>query len=494
MLIADKAFNRLVLVGVTLGFGTLMLVVGLSFWMLSQYREQVQWVGHTYAVSRSLANFDALSEQAETARRGYLLRRESRFHDAYRAAAAEQPAVLARLESLTADNAERQQQVRDLSELSRRQLAVLDESIGLVRAGAAEEAATRFRTDGSPELMFQIRELSAEMQQAEAALLEDRLAEQVRGGQGLIAMLAAAGAVLLLVAGGSLWVIMRYTRDLGRSRDALKRVNEGLEDAVSERTADLQRANDEIQRFAYIVSHDLRSPLVNIMGFTSELSAIQKPLDEMLQAAEAQAPDVVSAEARAAVREELPEAIGFIRTSTQKMDRLINAILRLSREGRRVMNPEPLKMGAILGGVADSMAHKAGELGAEVVIEPPLPDIVGDRVVVEQVFSNLVDNALKYRSPTRPGRIAVRGWREPGRVVYEVQDNGRGIDPKDHERIFELFRRSGAQDQPGEGIGLAHVRALVYRLGGVISCASNLDRGATFRISLPLASTSEQGA
>jgi signal transduction histidine kinase len=71
------------------------------------------------------------------------------------------------------------------------------------------------------------------------------------------------------------------------------------------------------------------------------------------------------------------------------------------------------------------------------------------------------------------------------RVLYEVEDNGRGIDPKDHERIFELFRRAGAQDQAGEGIGLAHVRALVYRLGGLIDCVSTLDQGATFRLSLP---------
>jgi signal transduction histidine kinase len=78
----------------------------------------------------------------------------------------------------------------------------------------------------------------------------------------------------------------------------------------------------------------------------------------------------------------------------------------------------------------------------------------------------------------------IRGRREGGVLIYEIEDNGRGIDPKDHERIFELFRRSGTQDQTGEGIGLAHVRALMYRLGGTISCDSELDRGATFRLSL----------
>jgi signal transduction histidine kinase len=90
--------------------------------------------------------------------------------------------------------------------------------------------------------------------------------------------------------------------------------------------------------------------------------------------------------------------------------------------------------------------------------------------------------------------VVIRGKAALGRVIYEVEDNGRGIDPKDHERIFELFRRSGVQDVSGEGIGLAHVRALVYRLGGWIACESDLDRGAIFRVSLPATLTLETAA
>jgi signal transduction histidine kinase len=101
------------------------------------------------------------------------------------------------------------------------------------------------------------------------------------------------------------------------------------------------------------------------------------------------------------------------------------------------------------------------------------------------VLGNLIDNAVKYHSSKRPLHIAVRGAEVDGRVVIEVADNGRGVDPRDHERIFELFRRSGPQTQAGEGIGLAHVRALVHRLGGVITCTSALDQGSVFRLSLP---------
>ncbi|WP_404293774.1 ATP-binding protein [Microvirga sp. RSM25] len=87
--------------------------------------------------------------------------------------------------------------------------------------------------------------------------------------------------------------------------------------------------------------------------------------------------------------------------------------------------------------------------------------------------------------PLRPGRIAVRGRHLGANVIYEIEDNGRGIDPKDFERIFDLFRRSGVQDQQGEGIGLAHVRALVRRLGGTISVSSRLGEGSIFTVVLP---------
>jgi signal transduction histidine kinase len=193
------------------------------------------------------------------------------------------------------------------------------------------------------------------------------------------------------------------------------------------------------------------------------------------------------------VGEELPEAIGFIKSSTAKMDRLIGAILRLSREGRRVMTPERVDMRALLADIAANLAHRADECGAEIAIGA-VPDLVIDRLAVEQVFGNLAENALKYLDPGRPGRIEIAGRRQGAYVVIEVRDNGRGIAPRDHERIFELFRRAGDQTIPGEGIGLAHVRALVRRLGGRIDCQSSLGAGSTFRVILPVAPIGEKGA
>ena len=250
-----------------------------------------------------------------------------------------------------------------------------------------------------------------------------------------------------------------------------------------DRTAALTRANEEIQRFAYIVSHDLRAPLVNVMGYTSELEQAGKVVDKAI--IDAEKTRAVDADVVMAVREDMPEAIGFIRASTEKMDRLINAILKLSREGRRNLAPETLDMTAMAQGIANSVHHQTEASGARIEVQS-LPEIESDRISMEQIIGNLIDNAVKYLDHGRPGEIVVSGEDVAGGwVVYRVADNGRGIAPRDHERIFELFRRSGKQDRSGEGLGLAVVRNSVRRLGGTIDVESELGKGSTFLLKFP---------
>src|SRR5258707_1376711 len=163
--------------------------------------------------------------------------------------------------------------------------------------------------------------------------------------------------------------------------------------------------------------------------------------------------------------DDFSEALGFIKSSISKMDRLISAILNLTREGRREFRPERIDTRELIEGIASTVAHQAAEAEAQIRIDP-LPNIVSDRLALEQIFSNLIDNALKYLKSSVPGDIHIRGRTKLGFAIYDISDNGRGIDPKHHQRIFDLLRRSGTQDRPGQGIGLAHVRALVRRLGG----------------------------
>lgn len=279
--------------------------------------------------------------------------------------------------------------------------------------------------------------------------------------------------------------VVERTRELRSVQSELRHMNANLEATVAERTADLSAANEEIQRFAYIVGHDLRAPLVNVMGFTSELQATNEVLKQQQAILAERAPELALAEAKDAVELDLPEAIDFIRASTAKMDRLINAILRLSREGRRVLTPEPVAMKVIAQGIADSLRHQTEAVGAEIVVADDLPGLVTDRLAIEQAFGNLIENAVKYLDTERPGRIAVRGREDGTFVEYEIEDNGRGIEPKDHERVFELFRRAGIQDKVGEGLGLSFVQTIVRRLGGSVALASEPGRGSTFSLRFP---------
>jgi signal transduction histidine kinase len=483
---SERNINRLVLALVSIGFVALVASVATVLWFQNLNERHVGRVEHTHRVIATIEEFSAAHERVEAARRGFLLDRDPSF---LRITRETLPAVVSladQLGRMTADNPAQRRRADVLAQLVERQQAAQRASLAAMQSGRSSEAQRAFASGESVAVTRQIRALTGAMKQEEEALLASRRGEQERNLVTVYVALAGAGLLLLLVAAATLVLILRFTRELDSSRAELRRLNEDLEGAVRERTVELQRANDEIQRFAYIVSHDLRSPLVNVMGFTSELEAARKPIEAMLERVEAEQPELASDDARLAVREDLPESIGFIRTSTQKMDRLINAILRLSREGRRTLTPEPVAPKRLISDIVASLQHRIDAIGASVETVGELPDIVSDRLALEQIFSNLIENALKYLQPGRPGIVKVRAVREGARIAFEVEDNGRGIDPRDHERVFDLFRRSGAQDQPGEGIGLAHVRALAYRLGGVIGVTSELDRGATFRLSLPV--------
>ncbi|KQS03070.1 histidine kinase [Sphingomonas sp. Leaf357] len=477
--------RRFLIACMAIGFAALIVAVAAAAWSTSRTTDHGRWVAHTYEVELAVTRVANVIEQSETVRRGYLLSGQQVYLDSYREIAAKLDPALDVVEKLTIDNPRQRRFSAQLRDMVRAIVAHRDETIALVRAGRRPAAIESFVAETSAARMKGIRETLAAMGAEERRLLTIRDRELQASVRVFYIILGVAGLLLLFVACASLATVLRYTRELATSRDTLRDFADSLEEQVTERTADLSRANEEIQRFAYIVSHDLRSPLVNVMGFTAELDTATAAITELIDRAEAQAPEIVSEDARLAAREDLPEAIRFIRTSTQKMDRLINAILKLSREGRRVIAPEPVDMAGLVGTIDASLKHLTEDRGATIGIDGELPGIVTDRLAIEQIFSNLIENAVKYLQPGRPGRILVRGARNGSRIAYEIEDNGRGIAETDHQRVFDLFRRSGHQDQPGEGIGLAHVRALVYRLGGVIDVRSELGKGATFRVTLP---------
>lgn len=485
MVQSRAAFVRTTVGLVLASLGIVAFIAGASIWLA--LRDESDFARLLTARVMRAATIDMMSlmQDAETGQRGYLLTQDKAYLAPYTQASADFENSLARLSSAVATSPNLRPALTQLSSLLRQKLAELKTTVDLVRNGQSASAMSIVRGDRGKDLMNQARAVFAALLDQSNDEIGKRIAAQKQAIQRLRLLAVGGGIVIFALAGAAAWTIVSYTRGLIEARVELETLNAGLEERVRMRTEALARANAEIQRFAYIVTHDLRSPLVNIMGFTSELEIGVKTLAALI-AADGAASDETITEARQAVTADIPEAIGFIRSSTVKMDGLINAILKISREGARTPRPERIDLEALLQAAANAVHHEASRGGGGMSIESKAGQILTDRLSLEQIVYNLVDNAIKYRAPDRTMQIHARTRRSPsGQVTIEIEDNGRGIAEADRERVFELFRRSGPQDVAGEGIGLAYVRTLARSLGGEVTLKSRLGSGSTFTILLP---------
>jgi signal transduction histidine kinase len=493
---ADSARRRAIgqILLLAAGFLVLVSISTSSVVLVNQSREDSSWVVHTVEVENQINALLLEIRRAESAIRGYLLTSEPLFLSEHKTAVTGILTDADKLARLTGDNPVQIENNKELRPLVEARLQDFARTVDLANHNDIAAGVATLREAGAGDAVQRINDVTGKMRAEEDELFTLRTATADRT-QKLASLVTVAGSGLVIALGGlSIFLVRRSARARDEAEAQLRDNNLNLEATVDERTADLREANSEIQRFAYIVSHDLRSPLVNIMGFTSELDELRgdifKRIATLGRGAAPLVPDaagelILEGEDKQ-LSQDFTEALGFIKSSIAKMDRLITAILNLTREGRREFVPVKIDTRELIEAIVTTVAHQASEAQAEIRVAP-LPDIVSDRLALEQIFSNLIDNALKYLKPGVPGEISVRGRTKLGFAIFEIADNGRGIDPKDHQRIFDLFRRAGTQDKPGQGIGLAHVRALVRRLGGTISVSSELHNGTTFTITLPIA-------
>ena len=259
--------------------------------------------------------------------------------------------------------------------------------------------------------------------------------------------------------------------------------NNELENRVGERTRELEAKNKELESIIYVASHDLRSPLVNIQGFSRKLAKQCEGLQKQLAASSL--PPEQQAAFTQVLTDEMPRSVSYITGSVEKMDALLSGLLRLSRLGRAALCIETLDMNRLMAKITNSLAYQLESCGAAVRIEELLP-CQGDAVQVSQVFSNLLDNAIKYRSPDRPLQITVTSSPgESGRVRYLVRDNGIGIHPDHQSQVWEIFHRINPRDIPGEGLGLTASRRMLDRMNGAIWLESQEGVGSCFFVELP---------
>jgi len=470
------------------GFLALLVIVGMTFWLGERAQVYFNEVIEARDARGAAVELRNAVQTAESSQRGFLFTGNEIYLAPYDAAKTLAQRQLDAVNRMLAPNKGANVSVQRLTTIITEKIGEMDQTIALKRARQDAEALSVVRTNRGKALMDEANVFFSGIIRAADDRLTTGVGEQKANATWLRWVSIIGGIIIVGVISGAAITVVRYTRELGEARDEVGILNAGLEERVKDRTADLARANEEIQRFVYIITHDLRAPLVNIVGFTRELEDGIASLQALIDTSESgsAAADAIVQDARLAATEYLPEAIGYIRSSAKKMDSLINAILKLSREGRRTLRPERLELREVIMTSAAAVQHQLSQASGEINLELDIPPIINDKLSLEQIFGNLLDNSVKYRSKHRPLRIDVRAGVVPGgRISIEVADNGRGIADHDRERVFELFRRSGEQDQPGEGIGLASVLTTVRNLGGEIAVTSALDAGTTFRVVLP---------
>jgi signal transduction histidine kinase len=284
-------------------------------------------------------------------------------------------------------------------------------------------------------------------------------------------------------------VLSAVTAERTQAQQALQRANDELGERVAERTAELATANailaqknEEVEAFVYIVSHDLRAPLVNLQGFSSELERSCGALEATLHSVALQ-PNTEKT-IHTILREDIAGALRYISASTVKLQRLIDALLLLSRTGKQELRIEVVDVRSVVETTVLSLRRSIESSGAEVIVES-LPTVTGDVTAIGQVFSNLISNALKYLQPGRPGRIAIGGETTDRVAHYWVRDNGAGIAASSQPRLFQVFQRFHPHLASGEGMGLAIVKRIVERHGGKMWAESEEGVGTTFHVHLP---------
>jgi light-regulated signal transduction histidine kinase (bacteriophytochrome) len=249
--------------------------------------------------------------------------------------------------------------------------------------------------------------------------------------------------------------------DMQERELARVRAEEAHQSALG-RVRELERANEALEEFAYIASHDLQEPLRMVKSYTDLL---QQKLGDRLG-------------------EEGKVYVFYAGDGARRMQQLLHDLLAYARVGRTV-SPGPVELMTVVGEVLRDLDVVITETHAQIAYSG-LPTLLGDREQLGSVFRNLIGNALKYRG-AEPPRVSITAKRERSSWLFSVKDNGLGIAPQHHERIFKIFQRLHGRDQyAGTGIGLALVKRIVEGHGGRIWVESSEGRGSTFWFAIPI--------
>ncbi|MBI9017411.1 MAG: PAS domain S-box protein [Phycisphaerae bacterium] len=261
----------------------------------------------------------------------------------------------------------------------------------------------------------------------------------------------------------------------------LDRINLGLE--REKLLKDLASKNNDLENIIYISSHDLRTPLINIQGYSREIDKDIQGLGNIIQNQNISQDS--TEESFESIQARLNESLQYIESSTAQMDTLLTGLLKLCRISRAPSDIRTVNVNKIITNIIDTLQYRITRFDVEVKKEK-LPSCIADYNQLSQLITNLIENAIKYRHPDRKLEININGSKEGDSSIYRIKDNGLGISANHIDKIFELFYRNAkSKKNKGDGLGLTIASKIAKNLNGSISVNSELEIGSEFIVTMP---------
>lgn len=439
--------------GLSLALFLLVLISFVTFYSVDQFENSSKLVEHTHLVIKQINQVASSVKDAESAQRGYLITGDEAFLQEHHDVVMNLPDEINKLRYLTKDNPDQKKSIDILEDLIDKRMRVLRLGIDMLADRgeiSGDETISLVGGDGK-QAMQQLRGHADYMIAMEDKLLGERarLVESKAASTKLWILFGNLVAIVLLLS--ALWLIMLEIKH----RKIAQR-------SIEKTAAQLELTNKELESFSYSVSHDLRSPLRAIDGYSRMF--------------EEDFADKLDDEGR--------RLLSVIRVSSKKMGQLIDDLLAFSRMGRKPVDTAKVDMNTLVDEVWFEVCTSSRT--SLPLKKANLPAAWGDRALLRQVLMNLLSNAVKYSSKKSEQLIEITAKQSEHEVVYSVRDNGVGFDMRFYNKLFGVFQRLHTENEfPGTGVGLAIAQRVIVRHGGRIWAESKPDEYTIFNFSIP---------